>query len=177
MIVLDKLIDDGLSNSFILIDTNFPIEFSKYKDDFKGLTEIFNNNNCSLFTIHEVFLEYIRGSNILQIFKKKKKLWNFLNIKTIVTDEEIKSNVEKIVEIYRSKGENLDITDFYLGATLMKYNNPKTFLLTSNVKHFNCNLFDISYVLPIEHKEKITTFYLYKFSDKKYQVALENYMK
>lgn len=177
MIALDKIIDDDLNNSFILIDANFVIEFYKYQKDFAFLIKLFSERNCSYFTLHEVYLEYIRGSNISEILKRKKKLWNLLKIVIVNTDQVIKSNAEKIVEIYRSKSENLDIADFYLGATLMKYYSSNTLLLTSNVKHFNCNLFDAMYVLPIEHNEIITPFYLYRFSTKKYQKALENYTK
>ncbi len=177
MIALDKIIDNNLDNSFILIDTNFIIEYYKYRKDFENLIKLLSLRKCTYFTLHEIYLEFIRGSNIRQITKKKKDLWNTLKIATLNVDPEIRSNTEKIIEIYRTKGEKLDITDFYLGATLMKFYDSKTLLLTSNVKHFNCNLFDIKYVLPVEHEELISTFYLYKFSIKKYQKALEKYTK
>ena len=54
---------------------------------------------------------------------------------------------EKVKRVYRKDGKNVDITDMFMCALLLKYKNDML-VMSKNHKHFLTELYDIQAFIP-----------------------------
>lgn len=163
-----------LSRAYLLIDTCTLIDANNVSLVRDFLEECVAES-CTLLSIDPVFLELSKGADTLQHRREKKALYDTFAQETLPMTAEIFENAQKLSVVYQKQGKDLSITDFLLGATLMKYQTSSTFLMTSNVSDFPTDIFDLMEILTLQKtRNAFVSFGFYKFSDQKYQEKLVN---
>lgn len=158
-----------LRGKYLLVDTNFLIDASLYREIFREIINLFKENQVALITITPVIAEFLRGSaNQTEYEKKLAYLELVLDQPVLPVDETTNELLlDKVIKFYRSRGSKTEMTDLFLASTLLRYTNGLTFLLTSDHKGFPTSLFDIVGMFPVQLEADLRIFCVYGPSEEK----------
>ncbi|HLB32298.1 MAG TPA: PIN domain-containing protein [Patescibacteria group bacterium] len=154
----------------ILLDTCFIIECLRSNRNQETVYNDFivalNNRHNTLAITDPVRFEFFKGCDTLLDRREKEALLASLNTYTIPTDVRVIEKADKLVSLYRREGKDIQITDIFLGATLIRY--PQLLLLTSNHNDFPVKIFDRKAVIPLQlERGGIDVYGLYGYSETK----------
>lgn len=145
----------------ILLDTCVFIDAISHPTKFVEFFNSLKDNNTTIVTLNEVLSEFLKGSQSEARFNEKKEYVDNI-IEMYLPIRDLQDNIEKLIKLYKIESKDLSITDLYLGAALVKY-NENICLLTRDVSDFPTNIFKrITYMTTLERKS-ITTFGVYSF--------------
>lgn len=161
----------------ILLDTNFFIDLAKGTKKFEPLLNKFKKNNCILVTIPPVIIEFLRGIEDLNEYKRRIKLLKLLEITSLPLTRDIVNDALEFARLYGREGKNVSVADYLLAATLKKFHRGKMLLLTRDHYAFPLSVFDRAQLEPIEYERGIHLFVLYSFNEKKFEKRLQKSAK
>lgn len=175
---------EKLRNKHILLDTNILINSAKYQSEFKEFFNELKKYNVSPNIDCSIKLEFLRTANTQKNLSIKI---NYLNIllgndekrldlpiteKTLVDARRL-SNLFHYLNI---KKHSISAIDSIISAQLKKYSN-NLFLATMNHKDFPLQVFDLIQAINISTINELFTIGIYAFSEKKYNLVLDNFSK
>lgn len=149
-------------NHYILLDTTVFIDALGAPAKFAKIFNELKDNGCILVTIECVLTEFIKGGADENKLKEKRQFVEETVEAMLPITQDILQNTSKLAEIYKEDGKKVSITDFLLGAVLMKY--PSILLMTCNTTDFPTNIFEIKTFLTFIRRKAIETCALYSFA-------------
>lgn len=161
-------------SSFVFLDTNVFIDAYNNPELFRKEFDNLKDNGHVLLTLNTVALEFLKGSRSIQEYKKKQEFMNNIIEMIFSFTKDAEDMALKLAIIFQSPGGNTAITDFYLGAILMKFQSlGSSCVLTKNHKDFPTTIFDRLSLLTIQGEKDVQVFGYYKFNRSKYSEILE----
>jgi|GEM_PF-6606894 len=165
---------DGLERSHILFDTNFLIDAirsinrEESHSPYIAFTKSLKEKEITRTTIQPVTLEFFKGTDLLIERRKKKETLDELIDVILPLDTQVFELSDELVQLYRTSGKNIDVTDFLIGATLMKYRTSNFYLLSRDHDDFPVKIFDRERVIVLqEPRGGVYSYGLFKFSSNK----------
>jgi len=149
-----------IGNNHLLLDTCVFIDASLHPGEFTDLFSKMRSSGVTLVTLDSVKAEFFKGAPNRNKLKDKEKIVDDI-IKTCLTVDDITyNNTFELIKRYLQDGASLSITDFLLGATLLKH--PKNLmLLTKNTTEFPISIFDLKTYFNILYNKGLHTYGVY----------------
>lgn len=155
----------------IALDTCVFMDAYKHPDRFQDFFVLAKNKHVTLTTTSLVYFEFSRGFDTIRDFNEAEEAFNSI-IDYVYPLKDLDEWVEKVKRVYRKDGRNVDITDMFMGALLLKYKSDML-VMSKNHKHFLTEIFDIQTFIPLLGKNEVQTYCFYKYSEKKYLKRLK----
>lgn len=146
--------------SWILIDTNFLIDFYSKQTNYVKIIEEFRHANCTLISTDFVKTEFIR-SKTKEVLNAKTEFFDKLIESTLPIDQEVIKLIKPTLEKYGQDCDHLSLTDIYLAVFIQRYS--KVYLLTRNHADFPTRLFSRKYIFNIESEKDVKAYALYQY--------------
>ena len=153
-----------LTDSFLLIDSNFIIDAYRFTEEFNTLINKISDVNCTLFSIDAIKYEFTKGSKSIVEHQKKLKYYSSIIKATLLVDKNIHNNQQIILNTLLSRSKDLSYPDSLLLGTLMKYDNNKTFLLTRDRTDIPIDIFPIKASIALYAEGKNIFYSIYSFN-------------
>ncbi len=151
--------------------------FDAYKNPkkFQGFFELVKSKRITLTTTALVYFEFSRGFDTIRDFKKAEEGFSSI-VDYVYPLRDLDEWAEKVKRVYRKDGKNVDITDMFMCALLLKYKNDML-VMSKNHKHFLTELYDIQAFIPLLGKNEVQTYCFYRYSEAKYVKRLKQLEK
>ena len=133
-------------NSWIVLDTNFLIDFYSKEDRFAIYFDKLRSKNNTIVTIDLVKTEFIRTKN-KDVLEKKVNFFNKVVEDLLPLDQETLKLIQPTMEKYGNDMDGMEIVDIYLACVIQRYST--VYLLTKNHSDFPCRLFDRTYIFNV----------------------------
>lgn len=151
----------GLPNeSWIVIDTNFLIDFYSKQQAYAQVVRELKNRGNSIVSVEHVRCEFIR-SKTKDVVKSKSEFFSQLIESLLPLDQEVYKLVQPTIEAYGEDIEKVSITDLFLACTIQRYS--KVHLLTRNHSDFPTKLFSRSHIFTVESEKDVKAYALYQY--------------
>lgn len=147
-------------NIWVVLDTNFLIDFYSKQDRFANYFEILRKRNNTIVTIDLVKTEFIRAKS-KDVVEAKVNFFNKIIEDLLPLDNETLKLVQPTIEKYGNDMDGMEIVDIYLACVIQRYST--VYLLTRNHSDFPCRLFDRTHIFNIELDKEIRTYALYQY--------------
>lgn len=147
-------------NVWVVLDTNFLIDFYSKQDRFANYFEILRKRNNTIVTIDLVKTEFIRAKS-KDVVEAKVNFFNKIIEDLLPIDNETLKLVQPTIEKYGNDMDGMEIVDIYLACVIQRYST--VYLLTRNHSDFPCRLFDRTHIFNIELDKEIRTYALYQY--------------
>lgn len=145
----------------ILLDTSIFFDAIDAPGKFATLFNELKENGCTLVTLKVVLTEFMKGgADKTKLEGKRLYVEEIIDVFFPLTNDIIE-NTSKLVEIYKEDGKTVSITDFLLGATIMKYS--KMHLMTCDTGDFPNNIFKLETYATFIYRKGIKTCGMYSF--------------
>lgn len=151
----------SLKYKHLLLDTNVFIDGLLHPNDFSDFFGTLKANEVTLVTIDLVKIEFLRGSQDADTYKKKDEVFSSVIDSILPTDQNIVNNVYQLIKQYKISGKTVAIADLFLGANLMKYSS-RLYLLTRDTTDFPANIFSLDFIINYPLPKGIFTYGVYK---------------
>ena len=166
-----------LDKKFLLIDTSFLIDASKYRAEYTELISMLDAVDCELVSLEAVYYEFMRGgtkqsqaSDFHAFFSTVVK-GSVLPIDPIVAE-----NVKILTKILIGRKGNISYVDALLLGMVMKYKG-EVMLLTRDRTDVLTTLFPIVVNIKVETVDGNAMYSIYSFDSDSYQEYLKNLAK
>lgn len=150
---------DWPNQSWIVLDTNFLIDFFSKQDAYIPILEKIRVDN-TLVSIEPVRCEFIRSKTKDVVKLKSAFFWTIIET-LLPLDKDVYSLVQPTIEQYGADIEKVSLTDIYLACVIQRY--TKVYLLTRNHQDFPTKLFIRSYIFSVEFSKDVKTYALYQY--------------
>jgi hypothetical protein len=177
------MIIEELKNKTILLDTNIIIEFAKCPSYFKGFFDDLKDSDVVSAVDESIKCEFLRKSNTIDKRGQKEKLLDLLlgigekRTELKITNEIfVEATLLSNVFNFLNDKNSSSIVDCLLAAQLKKF-GENLYLATMNNKDFPMKIFDRVCIFNIEMGDEIKNIGVYKFSKKRFDIALERFEK
>jgi hypothetical protein len=164
-VITPSTLDQAVKNKHLLFDTSFFIDYENHKEDFISLLARMKKLDCTLVTVDQVAIEYIKGSKSKVDMRKRLALINscidsYLPVNTKVYSEQIQ---EQILN-YGRRSASAAITDLVLGVLAKNHQND-LLVLTKNSRDFPSHLFRLESHFLLQNKKSNTVqiYCIYKY--------------
>jgi len=169
---LENEIRSKLKKKTLILDTSLFIDGYENPEKIKPFTELCDDIECSLITMDSMYLEFIKGTNLKEDFKKKREYLEELIFSLYPTSKQSFNEANNIARALRENGGNIDPSD-YLLATVIKKHPKKVFLLTKNYRHFPSPIFKKDIIIPFVTLNNVSNYYIISFDSKVYTKELK----
>jgi predicted nucleic acid-binding protein len=162
-IIIPPTLISSLKHKHLLIDTNIFRDASSKPTVFRNFFNKLKAEDVTLATLDVVKYEFLKGSADNTKYKAKETHLNDITDITIPTVQKTFELVYDLIKEYKIDGTALNITDLFLGATLMQY-GKNIYLLTRDTTDFLQNIFQLSFILNLPHGKGIHTYGVYQYN-------------
>lgn len=159
------LIPEELQYKWLLIDTNFLINASKTPLAYAPIIAKIKSMHSLMVATPMVKVEFLCGANNARQQRTFEKYFNATVESLLPPDATINElALDKLLPTYMGGPRTKSfVTDLFLGATLMKYDD-NLMLLTANHKDFPTDIYERVSILHVTDSISITSYAFYKFS-------------
>ncbi len=154
-----------LKSKYLLLDTNFLIDASIFRNEAVGLIEELRIMECELVTTRAVLIEFFGGTKNPVEYDTKVEFIELLFGKPL--DKIVSLPIDKDLPIrddligFSRQCHRFAATDFELYLTLKKYSNAQLMLVTRNHTDFTVSLFKREGFITLLGAKEIRTYGLY----------------
>lgn len=159
-ILHDSAFDKLPETATIFLDTNEFVTALKSPDFSRLVIGRLKNNGYSLVTSPETFWEFVRGSDNIENFNKRKTFIESIVDNFPAISKRMESSVILYVLALHKACPNMDHADLLLGVSLCIF--PESYLLTQNHHHFSLSVFERIGIITMDNDSKIHNHCLYK---------------
>jgi len=164
---------DWPREKWVVLDTNFLIDYYSKQESYAELLEQLRKNENTISSTELVRTEFIR-SRTKDVVRSKSAFFNKIVESLLPLDKEIHKLVQPTIETYGQDIEGVSLTDIYLACVIQRYR--QVYLLTRDHHDFPTRLFDRTHVFLIELNKEIKTYALYQYrkpEEKKIDAEIE----
>jgi hypothetical protein len=147
-------------HSWIVLDTNFLIDFYSKQSCYVQIVTDLKQRNNSIVSTDLVRCEFIR-SKTSDVVVSKSQFFSKLIESLLPIDQETMKLVQPTIQSYGEDVEKASLTDIMLACTVQRYS--KVYLLTRNHHDFPTRLFSRSCIFNIELDKDVRTYALYQY--------------
>ena len=148
---------------WILLDTNFLIDFYSKQELYIPVFEKLRSNDNSIVSLDFVRTEFIR-SKTKEVVRAKSEFFRRVVENLLPLDSETQMLVQATIESYGLDIDGVDLTDIYLACVVQRYES--VYLLSRNHKDFPSKLFLRTCIFNVELDKDIKTYALYQYRQK-----------
>lgn len=151
-----------VKNKFLLLDTNVLRDAASKPSVFRNLFNELKSSGVTLVTLDFVKFELLKGSMNESKYQEKELFIDDIIDAILVPLPETFQRSYDLIQMYKSDGVGLHITDLFLGATLMQYREG-IYLMTRDTSDFLQSVFDLPFVLNLPHNKGIFAYGIYQY--------------
>lgn len=170
-----------LKNKWLLVDTNFLINFAENSDSFRGFIDTLQSLNVYLVIDRSIEFEFLRSANRrLELEKRILLLEKLLGTDRIFLryQDELFEDAKTLANLYSKingqYNKQISFQDCLIAAHLRKYKN-NLYLATLDLQDFPLEVFDRVQVICIDVGKSVLTIGFYAYNETKYDELVRKY--
>ncbi|MBU0979069.1 hypothetical protein KKF92_04570 [Patescibacteria group bacterium] len=177
-IIIPSSLNRTVRNKHLLFDTSFFIDYEDHKDEFVDFLGRIKKLNCTLVTVDQVAIEFIKGSKSEEDMQKRLTLiQSCIESYLPVSAQVYSQQIQELILNYGRRSASADITDLVLGV-LAKNHQKDLLILTKNSHDFPSHLFKLKSHFLLQNKKSNTVqiycIYQYRMGENIDSEALTN---